>query len=235
MKSWKSTEGEVAEGLNGIRESLVMDIKCKKCNTKFMVPDDKLPRGQVVVLKCPKCKSRLEVSTPDSTPKTTIDRATKDTGGTLERPLDFVEAGVETALICEQEVGVREKIYSILQQMDYHVTVCESARDAMKVMRLRVFDLVILDENFEGQGLKSNHVLQFLGHQPMNIRRNIFVVLLGNGFRTADNMTAFNLSVNLVVNLNDIGQLDKIMKRSLIDYEEFYRVLKRSLKAVGRA
>ena len=212
-----------------------MEIKCKKCNTKFMIPDDKLPSGQVVTLKCPKCKSKLEVATPASTPKTTIVKAAQDTGGTLEKSLDFVEAGVETALICEQDAGVREKIRSILQQMDYHVTVGASARDTMKYMRLRVFDLVFLDENFEGGGLQSNHVLQFLGHQPMNTRRNIFVVLLGNGFSTADNMTAFNLSVNLVVNLNDIDQLDKILKRSLIDYEEFYRVLKRTLKTVGRA
>ncbi len=212
-----------------------MEIKCKKCNTKFMIPDDKLPRGQVVALKCPKCKSKLEVATPASTPKTTIVKAAQDTGGTLEKSLDFVGAGVETALICVQDAGVREKIRSILQQMDYHVTVGASARDAMKYMRLRVFDLVFTDENFEGQGLESNYVLQFLGHQPMSIRRNIFVVLLGNGFSTADNMTAFNLSVNLVVNLNDIDQLDKILKRSLIDYEEFYRVLKRSLKTVGRA
>jgi predicted Zn finger-like uncharacterized protein len=212
-----------------------MEIKCKKCNTKFMIPDDKLPSGQVVALKCPKCKSKLEVATPASTPKTTIVKAAQDTGGSLEKSLDFVEAGVETALICEQDAGVREKIRSILQQMDYHVTVGASARDTMKYMRLRVFDLVFLDENFEGQGPKSNHVLQYLGHQPMGIRRNIFVVLLGNGFRTADNMTAFNLSVNLVVNLNDINQLDKILKRSLIDYEEFYRVLKRTLKTVGRA
>jgi len=211
-----------------------MEIKCKKCNTKFKIPDDKLPSGQVIALKCPKCKSKIEVATPASTPKTTIVKAAQDTGGTLEKSPDFVEAGVETALICEQDAGVREKIRSILQQMDYHVTVGESARDAMKYMRLRVFDLVFLDENFEGGGLQSNYVLQSLGHQPMSIRRNIFVALLGNGFRTADNMTAFNLSVNLVVNLNDIDQLDKILKRSLIDYEEFYRMLKRSLKTMGR-
>ena len=212
-----------------------MEIKCKKCNTKFMIPDDKLPHGQVVTLKCPKCKSKIEVATPDTTPKATLVKAAKDTGDTLERSLDFVEAGVETALICEQDTGVREKIRSFLQKMDYHVTVCESARDAMKYIRLRVFDLILLNENFEGGGLQSNHVLQFLGHLPMITRRNIFVALLGNDFRTADNMTAFNLSVNLVVNLNDIDRLDKILKRSLIDYEEFYRVLKRSLKTVGRS
>ncbi len=205
-----------------------MEVLCKSCKAKFKIADDKLPAGQVVSLKCPKCKSKIEI-------KTTIDEVASDTYDVSEKTFDFVEQGVKTALICDQDAGVREKIRSTLQRMDYHVMEAASARDAMKYMRFRVFDLVVLDENFEGGNPESNHVLQYLGHQPMNTRRNIFVVLLGNSFRTADNMMAFNKSVNLVVNLNNVDQLEKVLKRSLIENEEFYRVLKMSLKKVGRA
>jgi len=205
-----------------------VEVLCKSCKAKFKIADDKLPAGQVVSLKCPKCKSKIEI-------KTTIDEVASDTYDVSEKTFDFVEEGVKTALICDQDAGVREKIRSTLQRMDYHVMEAASARDAMKYMRFRVFDLVVLDENFEGGNPESNHVLQHLGHQPMNTRRNIFVVLLGNSFRTADNMMAFNNSVNLVVNLNNVDQLEKVLKRSLIENEEFYRVLKMSLKKVGRA
>ena len=205
-----------------------MEVLCKNCKAKFMIADDKLPAGQMVSLKCPKCKSKIEI-------QTTIDEVASDTRDAPEKSFDFVEAGVETALICEQDAGVRKKIHSVLRRMDYHVTEVESAWDAMKYMRFRVFDLVVLDEDFEGSGPESNHVLQYLGHQPMNTRRNIFVVLLGNDFKTADNMTAFNRSVNLVVNLKDIDEFEKVLKRSLIENEEFYRVLKGTLRKVGRA
>lgn len=208
-----------------------------------MIADNKLPTGQMVSLKCPKCKSKIEVdtrpssqgATPVSTPMNTIDEVASDTPGASEKSFDFVEAGVETALICEQDAGVRGKIHSILQRMDYHITEVASARDAMRYMRFRVFDVVVLDENFEGTGPESNHVLQYIGHQPMNTRRKIFVVLLGNDFRTADNMTAFNRSVNLVVNLKDVDELEKVLKRSLIENKEFYRVLIGTLRKVGRA
>jgi predicted Zn finger-like uncharacterized protein len=205
-----------------------MEVLCKNCKAKFMIADDKLPTGQTVSLKCPKCKSKIEI-------KTAIDEAASDTRDALEKSFDFVEAGVETALICEQDAGVSKKIHSVLQRMEYHVTEVASARDAMKYMRFRVFDLVVLDDNFEGSGPESNHVLQYLGHQPMNTRRHIFVALLGNDFKTANNMTAFNRSVNLVVNLKDIDELEKVLKRSLIENEEFYRVLKGTLRKVGRA
>lgn len=205
-----------------------MEVSCKNCKAKFNIPDNKLPVGQTVSLKCPKCKSKIEIKPPD-------DDVVSGTSGALDKSFDFVEAGVETALICEQDEGLRKKIHSVLRQMGYHITEVESARDAMKYMRFRVFDLIVLDEDFEGSGPESNQVLQYIGHQPMITRRNIFVVLLGNDFKTADNMTAFNRSVNLVVNLRNIDELEKVLKRSLIEFEEFYRVLKGTLRKVGRA
>ena len=215
-------------------EGIVMEILCKNCNAKFRIADDKLPTGRTVSLKCPKCASKIEVSAPSSTPETTVDEWASDNSDALEKSLDLLEEGVNTALICEQDAGVREKIRSALERTDYHVIEAASARDAMKHMRFRVFDLVALDENFEGGNPESNHVLQYLGHLPMNPRRNIFVVLLGNDFRTADNMMALSNSVNLVVNLKNVDELDKVLKRSQKEHEELYGVLTGTLRKMGR-
>jgi predicted Zn finger-like uncharacterized protein len=208
-----------------------VEVLCKNCKAKFKIADDKLPAGQMVSLKCPKCKSKIEIKTTVD-----IDKGASDIYDVSEKTFDSVEEWVGIALICEQDAGLREKIRSTIQRMGYHpLGRPESARDAMKYMRFRVFDLIVLDENFEGGNPESNHVLQYLGHQPMNTRRNIFVVLLGNSFRTADNMMAFNRSVNLVVNLKDVDELEEVLRRSLTEYEEFYSVLKGSLKKMGRA
>ena len=218
-----------------------MEILCESCKAKFKIADDKLPTGQLVSLKCPKCKNKIEIDTrpkeeaaPVAPPKTAVDEVAAGAYDAAEKPFDFVEEGVETALICEQDEGARKKFHSALQGMDYHVTEAPSAREALKYMRFHVFDLVVLDENFEGNP-ESNHALQYLGHLPMNTRRNVFVLLLGNDLSTGDNMTAFNKSVNLVVNLKDANELEKVLKRSLTEHEEFYRVFKESLKKVGRA
>ena len=211
-----------------------MEILCKNCNAKFKIADDKLPTGRTVSLKCPKCASKIEVGTPASTPDATVGEWTSDIKDVSKRSLDFVEEGVEMALICEQDPGVREKICSALERMDYHVIEAASARDAMKHMRFRVFDLVVLDESFEGGNRESNHVLQYLAHLPMNPRRNMFVVLLGNDFNTSDNMMALSNSVNLVVNPKNADELDKVLKRSQKEHEELYRVLTGTLRKMGR-
>jgi len=221
-----------------------MEVLCESCKAKFKIADDRLPTGQVVFVKCPKCKSKIEIDTrakeepaaPAETRKSVTDEVASGIYDASEKPFDFVEEGVETALICEQDAGARKKIHSTLQRMDYHVTEAASALDALKYMRFHVFDLVVLDENFEEENPESSHVLQYLEHLPMNTRRNIFVILLGNDIRTGDNMIAFNRSVNLVVNSKDIvGDLEKVLKRSLTENEEFYRVFKESLKKMGRA
>jgi len=220
-----------------------VQIVCKNCKTKFRVPDEKLPRGQIISLKCPKCKNKIQIDTTHRTQditspvkqKTIIDQVASDTYDASEKPFDFLEEGVETALVCEHDQVLREKIHSALQRMGYHVTMAESARIALKYMRFHVFELVVLDENFDGTDARTNHVLQYLGHQAMNTRRNIFVVLLGNRFRTGDNMIAFNNSANLVINTKNMDDLEKILKRALTEHREFYQVFKETLKKTGRA
>lgn len=211
-----------------------MEILCKNCNAKFKIADDKLPTGRTVSLKCPKCASKIEVGAPASTPETTVGEWPSDSNDASRRSLDFLGEGVETALICEQDAGVREKIRSALERMEYHVIEAESARDAMKYIRLRVFDLVVLDESFGGGNRESNHVLQYMAQLPMNPRRNIFVVLLGNNFNTSDNMMALSNSVNLVVNPKNTDEFDKVLKRSQNEHKELYRVLTGTLRKMGR-
>jgi hypothetical protein len=50
-----------------------------------------------------------------------------------------------------------------------------------------------------------------------------------------DYMMAFNKSVNLIVNVKIINDIEKILKRGLADHASFYRVLKESLIKAGRA
>ena len=69
----------------------------------------------------------------------------------------------------------------------------------------------------------------------MDVRRNIFLALVTDRFRTMDNMSAFQKSVNIVVNLEKIDDFEKILMRGVADNAAFYRVFKESLVKMGRA
>jgi len=162
---------------------------------------------------------------------TQVDSASYDAA---DKPFDFVEAEGETALICESDPSVREKISSGLKELGYMITEAASARDALKKMRFHTYDVVVLSEHFDTDNPDQNNVLQYLEGLSMGIRRDMFVALISGRFRSMDNMAAFNKSVNLVINTKNIDDAGTILKRGISENAAFYRVYKETLKKMGK-
>ncbi len=214
-----------------------MDITCDKCQSKFKIADEKIPKGKTVTLRCPKCETRISVSSPltDAAAQTSrIENVDNSTDEPMESAFDFTEEEGKTALVCENDPQIREKIVNALKLMEYHVVEASNARDALTKMRFHVFDLVAINETFDMSNIDSNSILIYLSRQNMSVRRNIFVALLSNQYRTMDKMMAFNKSVNVIINLDNIDDVDRILSRSIAENEIFYRVFKEALKKSGR-
>jgi len=229
-----------------------MNISCENCRSKFKIPDEKVPKGQMFSLTCPQCNTKVVVNARSNThalsdtdsgsldtpkpekEKTIIDEVDADIYDASDKPFDFVEEGVKTALLCESDAALQTKIKTGLHNMDYHITAPQLPKDALKQMRFHVFDMVVLNERFGTQNPDMNSVLKYLDRLNMSTRRNIFVTLITDRYRTMDNMAAFNKSVNLIVNLKNIDEIEKILRRGIADYEAFYRVYKRALIKTGR-
>lgn len=228
-----------------------MEIICKQCQSKFKIPNEKIPKGRVFSLTCPKCNNKISIDTrPAASPspektqavtakpkpgleKTIFDEVVSGTYNASEKPFDFVEEGVETALLCEPDPAIRAKIRIALEKMKYNTTEPKSAVEALKQMRFHVFDLVVLNELFDTQDPDKNDVLKYMAQLAMDTRRNIFLALVSNRFRTMDDMMAFNKSVNIIVNVNNVDEMQKILKRSVDDNTAFYYVFKESLTKTG--
>jgi len=151
-----------------------------------------------------------------------------------DRPFDFVESDAETALICEPDENVRAQFNVALTNMGYQTTVAASAREALKGMRFHLFDVVIVNEKFDGGAQDRNDVLAYLETLAMSTRRQIFVALVSENHRTSDNMTAFHRSVNVVINVKHTENLEVILRAAIADNNAFYRVMKESLQKVGK-
>lgn len=230
-----------------------MNVICEECKSKFRIPDEKVPAGKVFSVACPKCKNKIAIDARSDTPKspenppppapeakpgpekTIIDEVASGTYDASEKPFDFIEEGAQTALLCEPDPTVRDKIRTALENMDYHITESNSAREVLKRMRFHIFDIVVLNERFDTSDPDTNTVLKYLDRLSMETRRNMFVTLITDRFRTNDNMAAFNKSVNLIVNLTNIDEMEKILNRGVVDCLAFYSVFKEALTKTGRA
>lgn len=224
-----------------------MKITCDNCQKKIKIPDDKIPAGKSFSLPCPNCKHKVLVQSPVKTgapkkkpespaqkvsgppPKKPADAGSEETAadnGAPINPFEFLEEGAKTAVICEPDPERRARIREVAESMKYHILEAENARDTLKQMRFHDFDLVVLHELFDTRDAEMNHVLKYLSQLNMTSRRKMFLVLLSENLRTMDKMQAFNKSVNLIVNLNDMGNFEKILQAGISDHDNFYQVFK---------
>ena len=214
-----------------------MEIICDNCQSKFRVPDEKIPAGRRTIVPCPKCKGKISLGPKKDSPGGSASLVSADSNNgydAAEKPFDFIEEEGLTALVCESNPLVRKTITKALDVLEYQITEAESARDALKRMRYHNYDLFVVNEKFDTDNPESNGILLYLERLSMLVRRNMFVALVSDRFRTMDNMMALNKSANLIINSKNIDDIGKILSRGITDNEFFYRIYKGTLKEVGR-
>jgi predicted Zn finger-like uncharacterized protein len=215
-----------------------MEIICNNCQSKFRVPDEKIPAGRRATVACPKCKGKISLGPQKGSPSDRASLVSADSSNgydAAEKPFDFIEEEGLTALVCESNPLVRKTITNALDVLDYQITEAESTRDALKRMRYHNYDLFVVNENFDTDNPESNGILLYLERLGMLVRRNMFIALVSDRFRTMDNMMALNKSANLIINSKNIDDIGKILSRGITDNEFFYRIFKGTLKDVGKA
>ena len=166
--------------------------------------------------------------------KTIFNQVDESKYDAADKPFDFVTEEGETALICESDPSIREKIRAAMKLQGYMLTEAASAKDALKKMRFHTYNVVVIDECFDTTTPDQNDVLQYLEGLSMATRRDIFVAMITERFRSVDNMAAFNKSVNLVINTKNIDDVATIIKRGVSENNAFYRVFKESMQKLGK-
>lgn len=211
-----------------------MEVVCESCQARFNVPDDKIPAGKSIRAACPKCKNKITIAAKDAAPSQTSaeDKTGEEGYDAAEKPFDFVEEDALTALICEPDPAIRDKVASVLELMEYHLTTVSSTREALKKMRYHNYNVVVVNESFDTSNPETNGVLLFLERLPMTTRRELFVCLISRRYRTMDHMFALNKSVNMIMNVKNIGDFGKILSTAITENDIFYRAFKETTKLI---
>jgi len=214
-----------------------MEITCEHCNARLNIPDDKIPGDQAVRVSCPKCNNKISLPARGAAPPNPS--RSGDTYGYREysedEVLGFYEEGTKLALILDNNTADAERIRIAVEQLGYQFISAPNTRDAIGKMRFHHFDLIILSDGYEGQDLDHSPILNYLNHVSMSIRRRVFLALIGDRFKTLDNMMAFAMSANVVINTKELDKLSAILKRAISDNDRFYKVFMDTMAKAGKA
>jgi hypothetical protein len=239
-----------------------MEVICQSCSAKLNIPDEKIPKDKSVRVACPKCKEKITINPPTAEPKEQsaagpeehgetgkyhlkFIESQKEKGGkeggygydeySGDDALDFFEEGAKIALllIADEEMG--EKVQKAAEELGYRCITSSDTRDATGKMRFHHFDLIVVSDGFDGQEVTRSPILNYLNRVSMSVRRRIFLALLGEKFKTMDNMMAFSLSANVVISTKDTEKLFPILKKAISDNAKFYKVFLDTMTEIGKA
>jgi len=153
-------------------------------------------------------------------------------------PLEEYGEGFKTALICDDNAETQNLINAALKELQYKIEISINSADIFEKVRFNQYDVIVLNENLAAATTdntpENNEVLKFFQNMPMVTRRHIFLALIGQNHKTLDNMTAFAKSVNAVINKSDLSNLVNILKKSIADNEQFYKVYKETLRKLSK-
>ena len=215
-----------------------MQINCSACSKEISIPDDKVPAGQAFNLTCPQCKDKIRVDQhlkkEEPEESDTIDAFNFVTSDDFDEDevLEVYDEDDKVALVLDQENG--DFWVNTLTDMGYKIQTANSEDHAIHKIKFTGFDLVILHENYQSTPFRENAVYKYLLNLPMSQRRWIFFVLVGAAFKSLNNMEAFSLSVNVVINEKDFDKAKVILRKSMTDNDHFYKVFREALAAHGK-
>ncbi len=232
-----------------------MEISCNSCQKKINIPEEKLPKDQAFNVTCPGCKNKIRVDQHLTPAKVEGNKEEEQEETPVQKPPEEEPANAPKMAIIDEFEGDDDELViyeeddqlalildeknkdlwtDVLKEKDYKIQYANSPEHAVHKMKFTQFHFVALNENFGGVSLEESAVYKSIIELPMELRRNIFVALAGKNFKSLNDMEAFKFSVNLVVNEKDFGKLGDILKKSIGEFEMFYKVFKETLKALGK-
>lgn len=147
--------------------------------------------------------------------------------------LDIFEPGDRTALICMDVPEMQRIVVDQLHGLGYKIHTGISIEDLLLKMRTHSYDVLIIAEHFGATDLRSNPLIREAIFAPPNQRQRQFIALVGASFETANEMQAFQSSVDLVVALSDVLNLKPLIRRGVARAIEFRQKYLEVLNTVG--
>jgi hypothetical protein len=228
-----------------------MQIECQHCHKKLNASDDKVEFGKPFSFVCPGCGTRntftptrrqsdldpppppppAPAPAPPEPPKGPPPAPTGAVVAGPAPPMDFssiqlddMPEGLKSALVAYDSEEVQEMLFQKLSNLGYKPVMAINVRDAVKQLKFGRFQLMLIQEDYYGATLSSNQLIRAINGLELSIRHDMFIAVIGPSFTSLDDLTAFSLSLDTVINTNDLPDLERILISGIGHVQKFYAV-----------
>lgn len=137
------------------------------------------------------------------------------------------------ALVVYDDLDVAEKLEHKLEAMGFEVSVAINQRDAARQLKFINFTLVLIQEYYFGAPLSSHYLLKSVQNLDGPSRRGMLVILISPTMTTLDDLLAFSLSLDAIINSADLDNIERILISTMGRARKFYSIFREVLVAEG--
>jgi predicted Zn finger-like uncharacterized protein len=200
-----------------------VQANCPKCSYRITVDDAKAPDRPFNV-RCPKCqnavrfpgKAAAEAASaprPPAAPSAPEAPAAPSPAPSAPGPVGGppVAKEGERALVALPERDQAGAVTLCLNRLGFAVETLVDSDEGARLLEQGVFS-VVTTHRAAAQGGQRETLYQRINRLPSEARRKLFVVLVGNEFRTGEGTQAFATLADLVVSSQDAGSMDAALR-----------------------
>lgn len=229
-----------------------MQTNCPNCSNRLVVDDAKVPPTPFL-LKCPKCQGMVKVPgrgaqsaapppTPAAPPPSVQSEAQPAPPPPAATPAPNLappsfspappiplspparvapsSAGAAKALVQFPAAEMALTMASVLGRLGFTVDQLDAADD--KILRLQQGDYAVVASARNGVP-EDRNVYRMIQTMPLEIRRRLFLVLVGDDVSTGEGIQAFALLADLVVQSKDAASCDRLLAQALQERKRIYQ------------
>ena len=214
-----------------------MQAPCPQCGSKIVIDDAKLPDRPFQV-RCPKCQT-VSKFPGRSAPAPEEATAEPPAAALPQAPLaDEMRAQLmaqvrremthgtmpasHRALVSIGDRALAGAVTVMLSRLGYEVDAIEDPAEGGRLMEQGAQDVVFTTRGVAAQG-KPETLYQRLNRLSPEARRRLFVVLVGDEFKTADGTQAWVCLADLVISSRDASNADNVITNTLAERSRLYQ------------
>ena len=218
-----------------------MQAQCSQCSSRIQIDDSKVPDKPFKV-KCPKCQAVITLPGKGAAPAGNGGAeaaAAPPPAPSYEPPQAASPAAVarrERAAASQNDALIAlsgpaaAAIQAALVNIGYNVDVVDDVEEGVRLVEQGVYELAVTSRASGDGGKETLH--QRLMRLATDYRRGLFVILVGEEFRTGDGTQAWVALADLVVHPNDAARSEHLIRSTIQERKRLYLPLHDARKRI---
>jgi predicted Zn finger-like uncharacterized protein len=209
-----------------------VQVQCPQCSTRIQIDDAKVPDRPYKV-RCPRCQHVMTLpgrgqapveaeatgAAPPPAPEAPPPMLSQ---AALERA-ERAAAGERDAIVAL--VGpAAEPLQKALEHLGFHVDVVEDIEEGARLLEQGVYEVAVTSRSTAEPG-RPETLAQRMLRMPLDTRRRVFVVLVGEEFRSGDGTQAWAVQADLVLHPSDITRAEHLVRATMTERKRLYQPL----------